>query len=77
MPEQRIGDLQVEVVRKNIRSLRLTVYAADSRIRVAVPTRTSHADIEQFVTARRAWILKHQANFQARVRPADPTYVSG
>ncbi|MBO0360770.1 M48 family metallopeptidase [Hymenobacter sp. BT186] len=77
MPEVQIGDLHVEVVRKNIRSLRLTVYAADSRIRVAVPTRTSHADIEQFVKARRAWILKHQANFQARVRPAELQYVSG
>jgi predicted metal-dependent hydrolase len=77
MPELQIGDLQVEVVRKNIRSLRLTVYAADGRIRVAVPTRTSHADVEQFVQARRAWILKHQANFQTRVRPAELAYVSG
>lgn len=77
MPELQIGDLQVEVVRKNIRSLRLTVYAADGRIRVAVPTRTSHADVEQFVQARRAWILKHQANFEKRVRPAELAYVSG
>ncbi|WP_022823868.1 M48 family metallopeptidase [Hymenobacter norwichensis] len=77
MPELQIGDLRVEVVRKNIRSLRLTVYAADNRIRVAVPTRTSATDVEQFVQARRTWILKHQARFQARVRPAAPLYVSG
>jgi len=77
MPAVQIGNLQVEVVRKNIRSLRLTVYAPDGRIRVAVPTRTSTAAIEEFVLARRTWIRKHQEKFQARVHPTEPAYVSG
>ncbi|UOG76296.1 M48 family metallopeptidase [Hymenobacter tibetensis] len=77
MPHVQIGDLQVEVVRKNIQSLRLTVYAPDGRIRVAVPTRTPHEAVQEFVVARRAWIRKHQEKFQARVHPAALAFVSG
>ena len=77
MPQVQIGDLHVEVIRKNIRSLRLTVYALDGRIRVAVPTRTSDAAVAEFVSTRRAWIRKHQAKFQTQVRPAELAYVSG
>lgn len=77
MPTVQIGDLQVEVVRKNIRSLRLTVYAPDGRIRVAVPTRTSDQAIQNFVAARRTWINKHQEKFKSQRPAIDLLYVSG
>ncbi|MDF7810473.1 SprT family zinc-dependent metalloprotease [Hymenobacter sp. YC55] len=77
MPTVQIGDLQVEVVRKNIRSLRLTVYAPDGRIRVAVPTRTSDQAIQDFVAARRTWINKHQEKFKSQKTPVELQYVSG
>ena len=77
MPTVHIGDLQVEVVRKNIRSLRLTVYAPDGRIRVAVPTRTSDKAIQDFVAARRTWINKHQEKFKSQKPAAELLYVSG
>ncbi|WP_375436603.1 M48 family metallopeptidase [uncultured Hymenobacter sp.] len=77
MPAIQIGDFQVELVRKNIRSLRLTVYASDGRIRVAVPTRTSDQAIQDFVIARRAWISKHQEKFKSRTPPTELQYVSG
>jgi predicted metal-dependent hydrolase len=77
MPQVQIGDLHVEVIRKNIRSLRLTVYAPDGRVRVAVPARTSDAAVVEFVSTRLAWIRKHQEKFQTQVRPVELTYVSG
>jgi len=77
MPSIQIEDLQIEVVRKNIKSLRLTVYAPDGRVRVAAPLRTPVAAIEQFLTARRPWIRKHQAKFAALERPAALAYASG
>ncbi|TGE28584.1 M48 family metallopeptidase [Hymenobacter metallicola] len=77
MPYLLIDDLHIEVVRKNIRSLRLTVYAPDGRVRVAAPLRTADAAIQAFVTTRRAWIRKHQEQFAAREQPAALEYVTG
>jgi predicted metal-dependent hydrolase len=77
MTHLQISGLQVELVRKNIRSLRLTVYAPDGKVRVAAPLRMPASTIEEFVTARRAWIQKHQAKFAARERPVPLAYLSG
>jgi predicted metal-dependent hydrolase len=77
MPLVQIAGLPVELVRKNIRSLRLTVYAPDGRIRVAAPLRTPEAAIHAFVSTRRAWIQKHQQQFEARAQPAAPMFQTG
>jgi predicted metal-dependent hydrolase len=77
MPHLLIDDLHIEVVRKNIRSLRLTVYAPDGRVRVAAPLRTADTAIHAFVAARRAWIRKHQEQFAAREQPAALALVTG
>ncbi|MGY2133213.1 M48 family metallopeptidase [Hymenobacter sp. HD11105] len=77
MTHVQISGLEVELVRKNIRSLRLTVYAPDGKVRVAAPLRTPASTIEEFVAARRNWIQKHQAKFAARERPVALSYVTG
>jgi hypothetical protein len=77
MPHLYIDDLQIELIRKNIRSLRLTVYAPDGKVRVAAPLRMPASTIEEFVVARRGWIQKHQAKFAAREQPVALAYVSG
>ncbi|RSK47147.1 M48 family metallopeptidase [Hymenobacter rigui] len=76
MPLTRIAGLEVDLIRKKIRSLRLTVYAG-GRIRVAVPQHASEAAIEQFVQARRAWIQQHQQRFAAHTPRPTLQYVSG
>lgn len=77
MPHLLIDDLLVEVVRKNIRTLRLSVHMPDGRVRVSVPLRTPDETVRELVTARRPWIRKHQATFAARELPARLQYVSG
>lgn len=77
MPELFVDDLRVEVVRKNIRTLRLTVYAQGGRVRVAAPLRTPDEVIREMVASRRAWIEKHQTKFETRSIPAVLAYVSG
>lgn len=77
MPQLLIDDLSVEVVRKNIRTLRLSVHMPDGRVRVSVPLRTPDATIRELVLARRDWIIKHQTRFAAREVPAALAYVAG
>ncbi|OWP62349.1 metal-dependent hydrolase [Hymenobacter amundsenii] len=76
MPQTQIAGLQIDLVRKRMRSLRLTVYAG-GRIRVSVPLQTPTAAIEEFVQARRGWIEKHQQRFAAREPAPQPRYESG
>ncbi|WP_303312462.1 M48 family metallopeptidase [Hymenobacter sp. BT730] len=77
MPLLQIDNLQVEVVRKNIRTLRLSVHMPDGRVRVSVPLRTTETAIRELVMARRAWIHKHQQNFAAREQPRQLAYITG
>ena len=71
-----IAGLQIDLVRKRMRSLRLTVYAG-GRIRVSVPLQTPVAAIEDFVRARRCWIEKHQQRFATREPAPQLRYESG
>jgi predicted metal-dependent hydrolase len=77
MPLFQIAEVQVELVRKPIQRLRMTVYAPDGRVRVTAPMRMPVATIEEFVAARRAWIQKHQARFAAMERPISLAYETG
>jgi predicted metal-dependent hydrolase len=76
MPLTHIAGLEIDLVRKKMRSLRLTVYAG-GRIRVAVPEHTSEAAVEQFVQARRAWVEQHRQRFAARSPQPVLRYVTG
>ncbi|WP_460677681.1 M48 family metallopeptidase [Hymenobacter coalescens] len=72
-----IDGLAVEVVRKSIRTLRVTVYPPHGRVRIAAPLRLPEASIHAFILARRAWIEKHQARFAAQALPLEYAYLSG
>lgn len=67
----------VEVVRKSIKSLRLVVYRATGKVRIAVPLRVSEAEVLQVVTARLDWIRRQQEKFAQHVHPAPLEYVTG
>ncbi|MCC3156789.1 M48 family metallopeptidase [Hymenobacter sp. 15J16-1T3B] len=73
----QIAGLEVELVRKAIRTLRVTVYPPHGRVRVAAPLRLPEANIHEFVAARRAWIEKHRARFATQTPAAELTYSSG
>ncbi|MDD2776227.1 MAG: SprT family zinc-dependent metalloprotease [Gallionella sp.] len=73
----KVGTLMVEVVRKSIKSLRLVVYRATGKVRIAVPLRVSEAEVRQVVTARLDWIRQQQDKFAQQVQPAPLEYVTG
>ncbi|KAA9339557.1 M48 family metallopeptidase [Hymenobacter busanensis] len=73
----QIGEVAVEIQRKSVRTLRLTVSPPDGRVRVTAPLRMPAATIEEFVLARQLWIRKHQARIAALPQPARLAYTSG
>ncbi|MFY9260650.1 MAG: SprT family zinc-dependent metalloprotease [Gallionella sp.] len=73
----KIGTLMVEVVHKSIKSLRLVVYRATGKVRIAVPLRVSEAEVREVVTARLDWIRLQQDKFALHVAPTPLEYVTG
>lgn len=54
-----VDDLAVEVTRKRVRHLNLTIHP-EGRVRVSAPHRTSDGEIAAFVASRRQWIDRHR-----------------
>ena len=73
----KFGTLMVEVVRKSIKSLRLVVYRATGKVRIAVPLRVSEAEVRRVLTARLDWIQLQQEKFALQVQPPPLEYVTG
>jgi len=72
-----VSDISVEVVRKNIRSLRLAVYPPEGRVRLSVPRHTTDEYIRLMVASRLPWIKKKQAHIEQLPRQTELEYVSG
>jgi predicted metal-dependent hydrolase len=72
-----IDDIPVEIIRKPVRQMRLSIRPPQGQLRVTVPMRTTQATIHEVVLRKQAWIRKHQAAFQQRTPPPTLDYASG
>ena len=72
-----VDGVVVEVVRKNIKNLNLSVYPPDGKVRVSAPRRISDATVRQVILERMGWIKSQQAWFASHAQRATPRYISG
>ena len=72
-----IFNIPVEVIRKNIKNLHLSVLPPDGRVRVSAPTQLTDEAITMFVRTKLGWIKKQQEKFQQQPRQSERQYVSG
>ncbi len=73
----RIGNLLIDVVKKDIKNLHLSVHPPNGRVRIASPLRVDNETIRLFAISKLGWIRKKQAKFQAQSRQSPREYVSG
>lgn len=73
----RIGDLEVEIVRKQIKNLHLGVYPPNGRVRVAVPPTVSSDAIRLAIASRLGWIKRQMRSFNLQARQSERNYISG
>ena len=73
----QVGDIAVEVVRKDIKNLHIGVYPPAGRVRVAAPVGLDDAQLRLAVISRLAWIRRRQAGFLTQVRRSERELVSG
>ena len=66
----RLGDLTVDVVRKKVKNLNLTVHPPHGRVSISAPKRASMKAIRAFAISKLDWIQKHQARMREQARRA-------
>ncbi len=69
--------LLVDVVKKPIKNINLSVYPPDGRVRISAPWQVDDATIRAFAIAKLEWIRQKQAKILARPRQAAKQYISG
>ncbi|OAI09301.1 metal-dependent hydrolase [Methylomonas methanica] len=77
MPQVQIGSLSLQLNRKAIKNLHISVLPPDGRIRVAAPEQMTDTAIRMAVISRIPWIKKQQRDFAAQPRQSDREMVSG
>lgn len=72
-----ISGIEIDVQKKNIKNLHLTVVPPDGKVRVSAPAHLSDESIAMFVRTKLSWIKKQQENFKKQSRQCKREYVSG
>lgn len=69
----KVGGIDIDVVRKDIKNIHLAVYPPKGRVRIAAPVNTSDEAIRLFTLTKLEWIKRHQLKFhqQERVTPRE------
>ena len=72
-----VADIEVELVRKNIKNMHLYVLRPDGKIRVSAPLRLSEDKIKAFILSRLDWIKNQKKIIESEPRNKPLSYSSG
>jgi predicted metal-dependent hydrolase len=71
----KLGDIAIDVVRKDIKNIHLTVHPPAGRVRISAPKRMTLDTIRVFAISKLGWIKKHQHKLQEQVREMPREYL--
>lgn len=72
-----VANIPVEVVKKKIKNMHLSVLPPNGKVRVSAPENLSDESIIMFVRTKVGWIRKQQEKFELQPRQSERQYVSG
>ena len=75
MSQIELGDLRIDVIRKDIRNLHLSVLPPLGKVRVAAPRQMNLDTIRVFVISKLDWIRRQQRKMDAQEREAPREYL--
>ena len=70
-----LGDMRIEILRKDIRNLHLSVLPPQGRVRVAAPRQMNLDTIRVFVISKLDWIRRQQRKMESQEREAPREYL--
>src|SRR5690606_12977750 len=74
MEQITISNIQIDVVRKDIKNIHLAVYPPTGRVRIASPLQVNEDAIRLFVISRLGWIKRNQRKFEGQERISPREY---
>lgn len=70
-----LGDIEIDVVRKNIKNVHLSVCPPTGKVRISAPLRMNLDTIRGFAIAKLNWIKKHQQKIRSQSRESPRSYI--
>lgn len=70
-----IGDVAVDVLRKDIKNVHLSVHPPTGRVRISAPARMSLDTIRVFAISKLGWIKQHQRKVRDQDRESPRDYI--
>ncbi|MBU3968042.1 MAG: M48 family metallopeptidase [Euryarchaeota archaeon] len=77
MHQITVGNISIDVVRKDIKNLHLGVYPPKGRVRIATPLKIDDEAVRLFAISKLAWIKKQKLKFETQERQLERRFVSG
>ncbi len=68
MQQIEISNFTIDVIRKSIKNIHLSVYPPTGRVRIAAPLNTDDDTVRLFAISKLSWIKRHQRNFANQER---------
>lgn len=72
-----IANIDVDIVRKDIKNMHLAVYPPHGRVRLAAPNKTDFEVLRLFAISKLPWLKKNIKSFENQARETVRDYVSG
>lgn len=77
MSKITVDGIEIDIIKKHIKNINISVYSPDGRVRISAPVKVSNEAINMFASSKLNWIRKQQQKFKSRdIRP-EKEYVSG
>ncbi len=73
----QLGDLEVEVERKKIKNIHLSVHPPDGRVRLAAPERVGLETLRMYAISKLDWIRKQRSSLRGQEREPAREYLEG
>jgi len=70
-----IGGINVEVVKKDVKNVHLTVHPPEGRVRIAAPKRMQLDVVRLYAISKLPWIRRHQKAMRAQARETAREYI--
>lgn len=71
----QLGDISIEVVRRDIKNVHLSVHPPAGRVRIAVPRRMSLNTVRVFAISKLAWIKQQQRKLREQERETPREFI--
>ena len=72
-----VNGIDIQIERKTIKNIHLSVYPPDGRVHISAPEDTSEAALKSYAMRKMAWIMQKQSLLTSYERQPKREYVSG